>query len=285
MTQAFIGLGSNLGDRVGNLSAALRELAAEPGVQALEVSDAYESEPWGVTGQPRFVNAVARIDYHGEANSLLGVLKAIEEAVGRTPGERFGPRVIDLDILLFGDEEWSSTELTIPHPRLLERDFAVTPLLASWPDAVLPDGSPITRDRVAGGVVVADMGPVPGFERLAQPAETFEPRPVVVDSGPGLEMPVVEEGEPFQVGDWVAIGPGRYEYGAVNAGTDFDLLMYESFLSEAGIRVQFYPTRPNEGATVYPGIGKTIRLMVPRSQAEEARRLIGEISGGRTENA
>jgi 2-amino-4-hydroxy-6-hydroxymethyldihydropteridine diphosphokinase len=282
MTVAFIGVGSNLGDRVGNLASALRELAAQPGVGGLEISHAYETEPWGVADQPAFANAVARIDYHGEANALLGVLKEIEQGLGRTQGERYGPRVIDLDILLFGDEEWDAPQLTIPHPHLLERDFTVTPLLANWPDARLPDGSPVTRDRVVGGAVTADMGLVPGFDRLSVTGETVEPPPVVVPADAGPAAPPEGEAEQFQVGDWVAVGPSRYEYGAVNAGTDFDLLMYESFLTEAGIQVRFYPNRPNEGAPVYPGIGRTVRLMVPRSQSVEAERLIDEISGGGT---
>ncbi|MDO8916127.1 MAG: 2-amino-4-hydroxy-6-hydroxymethyldihydropteridine diphosphokinase [Coriobacteriia bacterium] len=163
MTNVFVGLGSNLGDRVGSIAAAVREMAATEGVRVLDVSSVVESEAWGVEDQPRFANAVARLDVRGEADAFLGTLKAIEERLGRRPGVRYGPRPIDLDILLFGDEEWDSPELTIPHPRLLERDFAVTPLLRLAPDAVLPDGTPVTRENAVEGRIVGEMGPVPGF--------------------------------------------------------------------------------------------------------------------------
>jgi 2-amino-4-hydroxy-6-hydroxymethyldihydropteridine diphosphokinase len=163
VTGVYIGLGSNLGDRTGSIAAALRELATVPGVHVLAVSHAYESEPWGVTDQPRFANAVARLDVRGEADAFLAVLKDVEERLGRVSGERFGPRVIDLDVLLFGDEEWDSPELVVPHPRMLGRDFVVTPLLEIAPDVALPDGTPVTRLHATAGPVVGDLGPVPGF--------------------------------------------------------------------------------------------------------------------------
>jgi 2-amino-4-hydroxy-6-hydroxymethyldihydropteridine diphosphokinase len=163
VTQAFIGLGSNLGDRVGSIAAALRELLSTPGVHVLDVSEIVESEPWGVEDQPLFANAVARLDVRGEADVFLRTLKDIEERLGRGEGERYGPRPIDLDILLFGDEEWDSPDLTIPHPRLLERDFAVTPLLSIAPGATLPDGTAVTREHAVAGRIVGGLGAVPGF--------------------------------------------------------------------------------------------------------------------------
>jgi 2-amino-4-hydroxy-6-hydroxymethyldihydropteridine diphosphokinase len=163
VTGVFIGLGSNLGDRLGAIAAALRELAATPGVHVLAVSHAYESEPWGVTDQPRFANAVAKLDVRGEADALLVVTKDIEQRVGRVPGERYGPRAIDVDLLLFGDEEWDAPELTLPHPRILGRDFVVTPLLEIAPHVTLPDGRAVTRLHATAGRVVGDLGPVPGF--------------------------------------------------------------------------------------------------------------------------
>lgn len=163
MTETYVGLGSNLGDRIGTIAAALRELAAIPGVHVLDVSGVVESEPWGVEEQPRFANAVARLDVRGQADAFLARLKDIEELLGRRPGERYGPRPIDLDILLFGDEEWDSPELTVPHPRLLERDFVVTPLLRIAPGIALPDGTPVTRERALAGRVTGELGPVPGF--------------------------------------------------------------------------------------------------------------------------
>jgi 2-amino-4-hydroxy-6-hydroxymethyldihydropteridine diphosphokinase len=153
MTRAYIGMGSNLGDRVGNLSAALRDLAATPGVTVAAVSFAYESEPWGVTDQPAFANAVAALDTTLDANALLAACKRIEARFGRVAGVRYGPRAIDLDILLFGDEAIRAADLTVPHPRMLERDFVVTPLLEIAPGATLPGGGPVTRDAAVQGRV------------------------------------------------------------------------------------------------------------------------------------
>jgi 2-amino-4-hydroxy-6-hydroxymethyldihydropteridine diphosphokinase len=165
VTQAYLALGSNLGDRVGAIGAALRELASTPGVHVLDVSRLVESEPWGLEDQPLFANAVARLDVRLEADALLVLLKDVEARLGRVAGERYGARTIDLDILLFGDEEWESPELTIPHPRLLERDFVVTPLLQIAPAITLPDGTRVTGERAVLGRVVGDLGPVPGFDR------------------------------------------------------------------------------------------------------------------------
>lgn len=165
MTVSYIALGSNLGDRVWNMAAALRELSADAGIHVLDVSRAVESEPWGVEAQPAFANAVARVDVHGQADAFLQLLKDVEVRLGRVAGERFGPRMIDLDILLFGDEEWDSAALTIPHLRMLERDFVVTPLLEIAPDITLPDGTPVDASRAVLGRVTGDLGPIPGFDR------------------------------------------------------------------------------------------------------------------------
>jgi 2-amino-4-hydroxy-6-hydroxymethyldihydropteridine diphosphokinase len=152
-TRAYIGMGSNLGDRVGNLSAALRELEATRGVTVAAVSFVYESEPWGVADQPAFANAVAAIDTTLDANALLAACKHIEARLGRVAGVRYGPRAIDLDILLFGDDAIRTADLTVPHPRMLERDFVVTPLLEIAPEATLPGGWPVTRDAAVQGRV------------------------------------------------------------------------------------------------------------------------------------
>ena len=165
MTQVFIGLGSNVGDRVGNLAAALQRMSQLEGVHVLDVSRAYESEPWGVFDQPPFANAVALLDVRRGADALLAAFQRIEEELGRVPTQRFGPRVIDLDILLFGDEEWDSPDLVLPHPRLLERDFVVRPLLEIAPQAALPDGTRVTKARATAGCVVGVLGPIPGFAR------------------------------------------------------------------------------------------------------------------------
>lgn len=251
-----------MGDRLGNLATALSRLEAQPGARIVSVSRVCETEPWGVTDQPPFANAVAHVDYRGEADILLSALKSIEEAMGRVAGERFGPRPIDLDILLFGDEEWASERLTIPHPRLLEREFAVVPLLEIAPDATLPDGTPVTRDAATLGRIIGDLGPVPGRAG---------------DSGGGTG-PLAGRGDGSpDAGDWVAVGPGRHEFGAGNTGTDFNLLMYESFLTAAGIPVAFLPHRPNETLLVHPGIMETVRMLVPARHADEARAIIADL--------
>jgi 2-amino-4-hydroxy-6-hydroxymethyldihydropteridine diphosphokinase len=166
VTGACIALGSNLGDRLANLASALGELAAERGVTLVRVSHVHESEPWGVTDQPAFANAVVSLDFDGEAIDLLELCLDIERRLGRTPGKRFGPRVVDLDILLFGDEQRRSEELTLPHPRMLERDFVVTPLLEVAPEVRLPDGSPVTREGATCGRVTGTLGAIPGFEAI-----------------------------------------------------------------------------------------------------------------------
>lgn len=160
MTRAYVGLGSNLGDRLANLSAALGMLSSAAGARIVAASRAYESEPWGVTDQPPFANAVAVIDWEGDASSLLALCKDIESRVGRVAAERFGPRVIDLDVLLFGSQTISDEGLEVPHPRLLERDFVVTPLLEIAPDVRLPDGTAPSREGATAGRVTSVLGDV-----------------------------------------------------------------------------------------------------------------------------
>lgn len=162
-TQAFIGLGSNLGDRLGNLSAALEDLRDDDRVEVYAVSPAFESEPWGVPEQPLFANAVACVGFRGDADELLGLLKDVERRLGRVPGVRFGPRPIDLDLLLFGTEVRYTPVLTLPHPRMLDRDFVVTPLLEIAPGLRMPDGSRIDPGHARCGRVTRTIGPIPGF--------------------------------------------------------------------------------------------------------------------------
>jgi hypothetical protein len=220
-----------------------------------------------MTGQPFFANAVAHIEFQGEADSLLEVLKDIEERLGREPGDRYGPRLIDLDILLFGGEEWVTPDLTIPHPRLLERDFVVYPLLEIEPDIAMPDGTPITRQHATEGRIVGDLGPIAGFEGGApRLGEDGEPLPDPV--------PTPEEAK----GEWVSVGPPRYEANMPNSSTDFVLLLLEAELKRAGIPCAFTPHRPNEGFSTFPGIRQTLRLMVPADREADARRVIAEVA-------
>jgi 2-amino-4-hydroxy-6-hydroxymethyldihydropteridine diphosphokinase len=154
-------MGSNLGDRVATLAAAVSALAAVPGIGVVAVSSIYLSEPWGLTDQPPFANAVAAIDVEIPADALLAECKRLEVAAGRVAGPLNGPRPLDLDLLLYGDLTLGGSDLTLPHPRLLERDFVVTPLLEIAPGATLPDGRRITRDAALEGRVTGVLAPPP----------------------------------------------------------------------------------------------------------------------------
>jgi 2-amino-4-hydroxy-6-hydroxymethyldihydropteridine diphosphokinase len=160
VTKAFVGLGANLGDRVATIAGAVRALDVLPGTRVLETSHAYESEPWGITDQPAFANAVVSIETDLVATDLLSRMQDIERELGRMSGVRYGPRAIDLDLLLFGSEVCDTPAMVLPHPWLLQRDFVVTPLLEIAPDAVLPDGTRVTRDHADAGPVVGDLGPL-----------------------------------------------------------------------------------------------------------------------------
>jgi len=137
MIEAFVGLGSNLGDRLASLAAALALLSREPGFSLRGVSLAYESEPIGPP-QPRYLNAVAQIGTLLSPRATLHRLQAMEERMGRVRRERWGSREIDLDLLLYGQRQVEETGLRVPHPLLQERAFALVPLAEIAPDAVHP---------------------------------------------------------------------------------------------------------------------------------------------------
>lgn len=136
MTTAFLAIGSNLGDRVGNLRRAVSMLAPE--VTLVAASPLYETAPAYVLDQPRFVNGALKVETDLAPRALLKKLKEIEQAVGRQPGLRYGPRIVDLDILFLGDTVSAAAELEIPHPRLAERLFVLRPLSDIAPDLVHP---------------------------------------------------------------------------------------------------------------------------------------------------
>jgi 2-amino-4-hydroxy-6-hydroxymethyldihydropteridine diphosphokinase len=127
VTSAYLGLGTNLGRRARNLSAARRRLR-QKGARILRHSRVIESEPWGVADQPPFLNQVIEVEWPGTARQLLVAAKQVEAEGGRTPTRRWGPRVIDVDILLFGDQRIKQRDLVIPHPRISEREFVRRPL-------------------------------------------------------------------------------------------------------------------------------------------------------------
>ena len=123
---ARIGIGSNLGDREGNVERACVALGAAGTL--LRRSRLYLTQPWGESNQPEFVNAAALLETSLEPRALLAALKKIEGELGRVPAKRWGPRAIDLDILAYDDVEMDEPDLVLPHPRLLERAFALVPL-------------------------------------------------------------------------------------------------------------------------------------------------------------
>ena len=138
-TIAYLGLGTNLGDREVNLDGALELLSANPGLRLLRRSMVYETEPWGVADQPPFLNAVAEVATTLDPDELLAVCKEVEQGMGRQPGTRWGPRLIDVDILLCGNNVVQLPHLEIPHPRLHIRAFALIPLAELAPLTVHPE--------------------------------------------------------------------------------------------------------------------------------------------------
>ncbi len=163
----FLALGSNQGERLANLRRAVRLLERCALVE--ELSSVYETVPAYVHDQPRFLNMALRAATQQPPRALLSCLKDIEREIGRVPGRRYGPRLIDLDILLYGDLVLDEPDLEIPHPRLSERPFVLRPLAELAPDLVPPGQTLPVRELLAAapvmGEVVAHLGPL----GLAQP--------------------------------------------------------------------------------------------------------------------
>ena len=138
-TTAYIALGSNLGERGENLERALQALQESPGVEVTQMSSFYETAPvGGPTGQENYLNAAAELQTDLEPRELLRVLLEVEQRLGRVRRERFGPRTIDLDLLLYGDRVIQDDALIVPHPRMQERPFVLQPLAEIAPDVVHP---------------------------------------------------------------------------------------------------------------------------------------------------
>jgi 2-amino-4-hydroxy-6-hydroxymethyldihydropteridine diphosphokinase len=160
---AFLGLGSNLGDRLATLQRAIDLLAAEPGISVRRTSRVWETDPVGGLEQPDFLNVVAQIDTALEPHDLLETVNRIEAALGRTRDIRWGPRTIDIDILLIDGLTIHDERLTVPHPRLHERAFVVMPLLELLPDPVLPNTTHVLDVRLP------DQPVRPAYPPLAVP--------------------------------------------------------------------------------------------------------------------
>lgn len=243
MTDVYVGLGSNMGHRIRHLSRAVHEIAEIDGADVVRVSRAYESEPWGVEDQEPFANAVALVTTTFRADQFMNALTEIENRMGRTRDVPNGPRPIDLDILLFGDEEWDLPELTIPHAHMAERDFVITPLLELAPNASWPDGSPVTADAVSVGRVIGDLGPIPD---------------------PGLA-----EGMPITTDDWVVIADG------VTVPLDMGLRFKEMVLEQAQIPYTWDPYAPEQETHPF-GMSQPLKLRVPAEFEEKARTVIAD---------
>ena len=144
--RAYVGVGANLGDRRATIGRAIELLREQPGVDVLAVSTLRETDPVGYEGQPRFLNGALELETTLGPRELLKALLAVERALGRTrEGPRFGPRTIDLDLLVYGDERLDEPGLTVPHPRLHQRQFALEPLAELAPELEIPGRGPVER--------------------------------------------------------------------------------------------------------------------------------------------
>ncbi len=141
VTSAYVGIGSNVGDRVDFCRRAVELLASTEGIEIDRVSSIYETSPIGGPPQRSFINCVVRVRTTLSARELLAACQAAEQVLGREPSEmRWGPRVADLDVLLYGDEKINESDLEVPHPRMTQRRFVLVPLLEIDPDATDPWG-------------------------------------------------------------------------------------------------------------------------------------------------
>lgn len=245
MVTAFIALGSNLGDRLGTLSRAVDAVAHLSETHVERVSHAYESVPAYELDQPHYLNAVIEVSTGLEADALLGFLLDLETTMGRVRDAENGPRVIDLDLLLYDEEERVSDELTLPHPGITERDFVLTPLLEIAPRTKLPDGTPLRRSDASEGEVIRDLGPVP-------------------DAGASHNMPIDDV-------SWSVVSESSS--GDAVAGFDAGLLLHKQVLQSENIPFAFEPFEP--GVDIDPfGLPITYRLLVPDEYAERARELL-----------
>jgi 2-amino-4-hydroxy-6-hydroxymethyldihydropteridine diphosphokinase len=166
MTRAYLGLGANLGDRLANLRRAV-SLLDERGARFLRSSRVYETEPVG-PDQPDYLNVVVEVETDLSPQGLLIACLAVEEAMGRVRSERWGPRVIDVDVLTFGDQEIEEADLQVPHPRMHERAFVLIPLLELDADPMLPGGRKASALRMGAW----SIGAVRPFAPPLEPASS-----------------------------------------------------------------------------------------------------------------
>ncbi len=158
MVAVYLGLGSNLGDREDNLRRAVSLLSRRASLIAL--SSVYEAEPWGYASQPAFFNMACLLETSLSPQDLLELAQGVERDLGRVPSFRYGPRVIDVDILLYGDEVIETPRLQVPHPRLWQRSFALTPLAEIAPGLAHPILGTSIADLLEGVAVSEREGVV-----------------------------------------------------------------------------------------------------------------------------
>ncbi len=176
VTRAVLGIGTNVGERLATLEGAIWTLHDTDGMEVVDVSGIWETAPWGGVDQAAYLNAVVVVDTTMTPHELLADLQATEAAFGRDRDTevRWGPRTLDLDILLYGDEVIDTPDLVVPHPRLEERAFVLVPLLEVLPGHTLPTGTRLTA-------ALAALAPFEGIDlhiRLADvPGRQGVPRP------------------------------------------------------------------------------------------------------------
>lgn len=175
MASAYLAIGGNLGDRLGFLTEAVRRLHRLPRTRVIEASSVYETDPVG-PAQPDFLNAAVHLDTTLSPHELLAECQRIEAALGRVRDERWGPRTIDLDLLWYDNTTLADATLTLPHPRMSERSFVLTPLAEIAPD--LPLGGESARTLAAK----FDASELRKFARLEWTQEETNPQ---ADARPG----------------------------------------------------------------------------------------------------
>lgn len=158
---AFLGLGSNLGDRLDHLQAGVDLLHADRRSRVDEVSSVYETDPVGGPEQPSYLNLAVRLATRRSPRSLLRLCQAVEAARGRVRDVRWGARTLDVDVLLYADRVIATRRLMVPHPRLPERAFALIPLVEVAPGLRLPDGRALTG-------ALADLAPITGVMQVGR---------------------------------------------------------------------------------------------------------------------
>ena len=169
LEKVYLSLGANLGDRLNNLARARREISKIKNTRILSFSSIYETLPWGQEKQPDFLNQAAALETALEPMELLAALQAIEIKMGRQKREKWGPREIDIDILLFGNLIIVSEQLIIPHPLLRKRLFVLVPLQELEPELVFPeDGASI--EEVLNSVSPRERNEI--RKKMASPADT-----------------------------------------------------------------------------------------------------------------